>query len=96
MFRIINPNLLTFYQIDDTNGNFGVGIKPTAALTILAGSATAGNSPLKFTSGPLLTASEAGAFEFLTDQLYFSQTGASALRRPMDYNDNPLPFRIFS
>lgn len=43
-------------------------------VTIRPGTATAGTAPLKFTSGSLLTTPEAGAIEFLSDNLYFTQT----------------------
>lgn len=42
----------------------GVGIVPTAAFHIKAGTATAGNAPFKLTSGVNLTTPEAGAVEF--------------------------------
>lgn len=43
-------------------------------VTIRAGTATAGTAPLKFTSGTVLTAPEAGAMEFNSDSLYFTTT----------------------
>ena len=43
-------------------------------ITIQAGTAGAGTAPLKFTSGTLLSSPEAGALEFLTDNLYFTVT----------------------
>lgn len=43
-------------------------------ITVRPGSNAAGTAPLKFTSGPLMTAAEVGAIEFLTDKLYFTQT----------------------
>lgn len=43
-------------------------------VTITAGTATAGTAPLKFTSGTLLTTPEAGAVEFNSNRLYFTQT----------------------
>lgn len=52
----------------DTNyfgGMVGIGITgPSARLNIAAGTATAGSSPLKFTSGTVLTTPEIGAVEF--------------------------------
>jgi hypothetical protein len=47
-----------------SNGNIGIGVSPTAALTLKAGTATASTAPLKFTSGTSLTTPEAGAIEF--------------------------------
>ncbi len=46
-------------------------------VTIRAGTATAGTAPLKFTSGTLLTSTEAGAVEFNNDSLYFTITTAA-------------------
>jgi len=48
----------------------GGNVNPTAVLHLKAGTATASTAPLKFTSGTLLTAAEAGAVEFLTDKYY--------------------------
>lgn len=46
-------------------GNFGVGVAtPSALIHLKAGTATAGTSPLKFTSGTNLTTPEAGSMEF--------------------------------
>lgn len=59
-------------------GKVGVGIIPTAALTLKAGTATAGTAPLKFTSGTLLTGAEAGAVEFLTDDFFATITTGAA------------------
>lgn len=39
-------------------------------VTLSAGTTSAGTSPLKFTSGSLMSAAEAGAIEFLTDKFY--------------------------
>jgi len=41
-----------------------------AGLNLKAGTATAGTAPLKFTSGTLLTTTEAGSIEFLNDAYY--------------------------
>ena len=43
-------------------------------LTLGAGTTTAGTAPLKFTSGTLLTAPEAGTLEYLTDTFYIRGT----------------------
>jgi hypothetical protein len=51
--------------------NFDTTLKPRT------GSTSANTAPIKLTSGSLLTTSEAGAMEFLTDDLYFTRsTGA--------------------
>lgn len=49
-------------------------------VTIRPGTATAGTAPLKFSSGTLLSTPEAGAVEFNSDRLYFTQT-TSATRK---------------
>lgn len=51
---------------------------PTAKLHLPAGTATASNAPLKFTSGVLNTAAEAGAAEFVTDDLTLVITTGAA------------------
>ncbi len=56
-------------------------------ITIQSGSATAGTAPLKFTSGPIMTTPEAGAIEFLTDKLYFTQTTGTTRLTVAAYND---------
>lgn len=43
-------------------------------ITIRPGTASAGTAPLKFTSGTVLAAPEAGAVEFNNDRLFFTQT----------------------
>ena len=63
-------------------GNVGIGtITPTAILHLKAGTATANTAPLKFNSGTLLTAAEAGAIEFLTDAFYATITTTAARKR---------------
>lgn len=60
-------------------GNVGVGqAVPTAKIHLAAGTATANTSPLKFTSGTLLTTSEAGSLEFNGSHLYFTITNGGA------------------
>jgi len=65
-------------RINNTTGNIGVGVStPTAKLHLVAGSSDANKAPLKFTSGNLLTTTEAGSIEFLTDDYYATiSTGA--------------------
>lgn len=61
------------YGLIVANGNVGIGqTSPTARLHIAAGTASAGTSPLKFTSGTNLTTPEAGAMEYDGTSLYFS------------------------
>jgi len=68
----------------------GIGqTAPTALLHIKAGTATANTSPIKLTSGPLLTTPEVGAIEFLTDKKYFTITTGTA-RKEFTLNDAAL------
>lgn len=54
-------------------GLVGIGTTaPTALLHLKAGTATANTGPLKFTSGTLLTTTEAGSVEYNGSHLYFS------------------------
>jgi len=55
-------------------------IAPTAKLHLAAGTAAVNTAPLKFTSGALLTAAEAGAVEYLTDAYYVTTT-TNTIRR---------------
>ena len=58
---------------DEVNNRLGIGVtSPTSRLHLPAGTATAGTSPLKFTSGTNLTTPEAGAMEYDGTSLYFS------------------------
>ncbi len=61
---------------------FGGTTTPTAKVHIAAGSTTAATAPLKFTSGSLMTAAEAGAVEFLTDKYYGTIT-TGAVRKEL-------------
>ena len=76
--KIIGGNL---YIAGQVTSNVGIGLSPTAVLTLKAGTATAGTSPFKFTSGTLLTAPEVGAVEFLTDDWYGTITTGTARKR---------------
>lgn len=50
-------------------------------ITLRPGTTGASTAPLKFTSGSLMTAAEAGAVEFLDDKLYFTRTTTPATAR---------------
>lgn len=58
--------------------SIGTSADATAVLHLKAGTATASTAPLKFTSGTNLTAAEAGAVEFTTDDLFFTITTGAA------------------
>jgi len=56
------------------DGTVGVGITPSAYLTIKAGTTASGTAPIKFTAGNNLTTPEAGAHEWDGTRLYMTQT----------------------
>lgn len=65
------------------DGNFVPGTSTNGShktITVRPGTTAAGTAPIKLTSGPLMTTPEAGAIEFLTDGLYFTQTGSTERR----------------
>lgn len=68
----------------------GLGITPTAVLHLRAGTGTANTAPLKFTSGTLNTTAEAGAMEFLTDDLFFTISTGAARKGVILDNGNRL------
>ena len=62
-----------------SSGRVGVGVAaPTASLHLKAGSTAANSAPLKVDSGALLTTPVVGAFEFLTDSIYWTITTGAA------------------
>lgn len=67
----------------------GAGTSPTAYLHLQPGTATAGTSPFKMSSGTLLGTAEVGAHEFLTDDYYLTITTGAA-RKGIVLNDNTL------
>lgn len=77
----------TFTTLDNASDNVGIGVgaSPSARLHIAAGTATAGSAPLKLTSGTLLTATEAGAIEFLTDEFYGTITSGAGASFTSEY-----------
>jgi len=82
---IIRQYLLKEHYDDGTDNAVNGGHK---TVTIRAGTATAGTAPLKFTSGTLLTAAEAGAVEFNNDSLYFTITTGSTRKKVAIYDDS--------
>jgi hypothetical protein len=67
----------------DNTGNGG-----HATITLRAGTTSAGTSPIKLNSGPVLTTPETGALEFTTDKLYFTQTTGTTRRVISTYDDS--------
>jgi hypothetical protein len=64
----------TSVTLTTATDSVGLGLAPTAALTLRAGAAAAGGAPLKLTQGTNLTAAEAGAIEFDGTNLYFTDS----------------------
>lgn len=54
--------------------NLGIGISPTASLTLRAGTATAGTAPIVFTAGTNLTAAVAGTMEYDGSELFHTNS----------------------
>lgn len=68
-----NNTIETYHNtLNDSTGRIGIGITPSANITIKAGTATAGTAPLKFTSGTVNTTAEAGAMEYDGTDLFFT------------------------
>ena len=73
---------------DKVNSRLGVGITPTARLTLPAGTASSGTAPLKFSSGTLLSSSEPGALEFDLSRLYVTILNNSPERHSVAFTDD--------
>jgi hypothetical protein len=56
-------------------------------ITVQPGTSVAGTAPLRFISGALLGTPEAGAIEFVTDRLYFTQTTGTTRKTIAAYDD---------
>lgn len=82
---IIRQYLMKEHYNDDTDNPVNNG--GHQKITVRAGTATAGTAPLKFTSGTLLSASEAGAVEFNSDSLYFTITTGTVRKKVAIYDD---------
>ncbi|HEX3569046.1 MAG TPA: hypothetical protein VHT70_05230 [Candidatus Saccharimonadales bacterium] len=82
---IIRQFLQKEHYNDDTNNPINGGHQ---TVTIRAGTTAAGTAPLKFASGSLLTAPEAGAVEFATDSLYFTITTGTVRKKIALYDDS--------
>jgi hypothetical protein len=73
----------------------GIGLAPTAVLTLKAGTATANTAPLKFTAGVLTTAIEAGTIEYTTG-LFQIRGDALQIQSPTEVAGNPVVFKLMS
>jgi len=74
--RFVVNSGATDAAIFDTSGRLGIGVSPSAFLTLKAGTATAGTAPLKFTSGTNLTTAEAGVLEY-DGTVFYADVAAS-------------------
>jgi hypothetical protein len=73
------------------NDNSGVGTSDSGGhmnITVRGGTTAAGTAPIKLTSGPLMTGAEAGAIEFLTDDLLFTQTTGTTRKKVATFDTN--------
>jgi len=82
--EILNQFLTKEHYNTGTDNPINGGHK---TITVQAGTATAGTAPLKFTSGTLLSTPEAGAVEFNSDTLYFTQTTSATRKKIAAYDD---------
>ena len=82
---IIRQFLMKEHYNDDTDNAANGGHK---TITIRAGTAASGTAPLKFTSGTLMTTSEAGAMEFNNNFLYFTITSGTVRKKVALYDDS--------
>lgn len=82
-FTIIGPTAgVNGYVYTSSTARFGAGVTaPSAYAHLHAGSTVAQTAPLKFNTGALLTAPEAGAVEFLTDAWYGTITTGTARKQ---------------
>ena len=81
---ILRQYLMKEHYNDDTDNPVNGGHQK---ITVRAGSTSAGTAPIKLTSGSLMTTPEAGAIEFLSDKLYFTQTTGPTRKTIAAYDD---------
>jgi hypothetical protein len=75
---VLGANGLKVYYTGSVKINASENDVPTAWLQLPAGTASASTAPLKFTSGVSMTAPEAGAIEFTTDDFFATITTGTA------------------
>lgn len=81
---ILRQYLMKEHFNDDTDNAVNGGHQK---ITIRAGTTGAGTAPIKLTSGSLMTTPEAGAIEFLSDKLYFTQSTGPTRKTLAAYDD---------
>ncbi|MGB4762614.1 MAG: hypothetical protein WBP12_04655 [Candidatus Saccharimonas sp.] len=82
---ILRQYLMKEHLNDDTDNASNGGHK---TVTIAAGTTGAGTAPLKLTSGPVMSAAEAGAMEYTGDMLYFTITTGTTRKKVALYDDS--------
>ena len=82
---IIRQYLMKEHYNDDTDNAENGGHHK---ITVRAGTASAGTAPIKLTSGTLMSTPEAGAIEFNSDALYFTQTTGPTRKKIAFYDDS--------
>jgi len=82
----LGVNSSGYLNINTTGGRVGIGTAtPTARLHLPAGTAAAGTSPLKFTSGTALTTPESGAIEYHDSRIWITnKSSRKAIDRTSD------------
>lgn len=83
-------------QTQKYSGQFGLNgvTSPTAWLHLPAGTASASQAPLKFTTGTLQTTGEAGAMEFASSRLTFVPSGTTRKRIALTNDVTPTNGQI--
>lgn len=82
---ILRQYILKEHYDDGTDNAINGGHK---TITVRPGTTSAGSAPLKFTSGPVMTAAEAGAMEYTGDMLYFTITTGTTRKKVALYDDS--------
>jgi hypothetical protein len=82
---ILRQFLMKEHYNDDTDNAVNGGHQK---ITVRAGSTASGTAPLKFSSGPLMTAPEVGAVEFYNDAAYFTVTTGTTRKKIALYDDS--------
>ena len=79
VFQFISSDTVRINIANTGNVGVGANFTPTARLHLASGTAAANSAPLKFTSGTLMTAAQAGAMEY--DGFGFYLTDGAGTRR---------------
>lgn len=85
--QLLGSDTLTISGTAGVVAKLGIGITPTARLTLAASTATAGTAPLKIASGTVMGTPENGAVEYDGTYLYFT---VSSSRKQVLFTDSAL------